>query len=372
MLVAGRYRTADRLGRGGMGEVWRAVDEVLGRPVAVKLLLGRGNDAATLDRFQLEARTAARLSDPHVVSVYDVGSCEDRLYLVMELLEGRSLAEELSAHGPFSPGRAARIGGQTAAGLAAAHRQGVVHRDVKPANLLLDSEGDVKIGDFGIARFADESAAVPATPGQIIGTTPYLAPERALGQPAGGPADMYGLGCVLYELLVGRPPFLAESPAGVAYQHVDAVPDPPSLHRSDVPEPFDALVLGLLAKDPLERPTAEQAAQLLDNPDLFAPPEPPAHYLPGLAARSVRRRGLGMAALTGPGTAAPAVRPRSRKLRVLAGTFVATVAAATFVTLSANSPGAGDERPPVTTQTRLPSVQNVDRPGHLPEQLRNP
>ncbi|MGW3828767.1 serine/threonine-protein kinase [Streptomyces sp. NPDC005071] len=250
MLVAGRYRIVTRLGRGGMGEVWRGVDEVLGRPVAVKLLLNQRADEAAIARFHLEARTAAQLSHPHVVAVYDTGTDLERHYLVTEFLDGRNLAEELAARGPLLPARVAGIGGQVADALAAAHGQGVVHRDVKPGNLLLASDGTVKVGDFGIAHFTDESTAGLTLKGQIIGTSAYLAPERAVGQPAGPPADMYALGCVLYELLLGHPPFRAETPAAMLYQHVDTVPDSPNRHRSDLPKAFTAFVMQLLAKYP--------------------------------------------------------------------------------------------------------------------------
>ncbi|MFJ2645598.1 protein kinase [Streptomyces sp. NPDC087420] len=269
--MAGRYRTSDQLGRGGMGEVWRARDEVLGRPVAVKLLRQRDADAAALARFELEGRTAARLSHPNVVAVYDSGTEADRGYLVMELVEGHSLAEELRVNGPTPPAAAARIGSQVAAGLAAAHHEGVVHRDVKPANLLLAPDGTVKIGDFGIARFADHSTTELTMNGQVIGTSAYLAPERALGRPAGPAADMYGLGCVLYELLTARPPFRADTPAVMVYRHVEAIPDPPSRRGPALPGELDDFVLRLLTKDPARRPTAEEAISFLSAPEDWIP-----------------------------------------------------------------------------------------------------
>jgi serine/threonine-protein kinase len=247
-----------------MGEVRRAVDEVLGRQVAVKVLRKQGVDDVT--RFRLEAWTAARLNHPHVVAVYDFGADQDRLYLVMELLDGRSLADELAEYIRLSPERVAAIGAQVAAGLAAAHSEGVLHRDIKPANLLVASDDTVKIADFGIARFADESALDLTATGQVIGTSSYLAPERALGRVGGPAADMYALGCVLYELLTGRPPFQADTATAVVYQHVDAAPVPARRHRPDLAEQLDALVLRLLAKNPDERPTAQQTADALAFP----------------------------------------------------------------------------------------------------------
>lgn len=343
LLLAGRYRMLSRLGRGGMGEVWRAVDEVLGRPVAVKLLLNRQADEAAVARFHLEAQTAARLSDPHVVAVYDTGTDADRQYLVTELLEGRSLADEISEHGPLPSWRTARIGGQVAEGLAAAHRQGVVHRDVKPGNLLLNSDDTVKIGDFGIARFADESSAGLTTTGQIIGTSAYLSPERALGRPAGPPADMYALGCVLYELLSGHTPFQADTPTAMVYQHVDVAPDPPGRYHSDLPEAFDEFVLRLLAKDSEERPTARQAAGFLAAPDRWAARRP-AHR----ATRPLPTAAPDLAAAPVPGAAPAPARPqarrwRARRVHAVIGTVVAAVATVSIAGLSAVSSGDGND-----------------------------
>ncbi|MFD0428156.1 serine/threonine-protein kinase [Streptomyces zhihengii] len=213
-----------------MGEVWQASDEVLGRPVALKLLLGEHADAQAAARFRLEAQTAARLNHPHVVAVFDFGTWDGRFYLVMELIPGRSLAEELTAAGGrmLAPERVAAVAAQTAAGLASAHRQGIVHRDIKPGNLLSDPEGTVKIADFGIARFVNDPSAALTTTGQIVGTSLYLAPERALGRTAEPASDVYALGCVLYQLLTGQPPFRADTPTATLYQHIDAVPVPPA------------------------------------------------------------------------------------------------------------------------------------------------
>lgn len=243
-----------------MGEVWRATDEVLGRAVAVKLLLGDRADSSSTARFRLEAQTAARLSHPHLVAVFDFGTWEDRLYLVMELVEGRSLGDLLSAQESVHPEQVARIAGDAAAGLAAAHRQGVVHRDIKPGNLMLDAEGSVKIGDFGIAQFVDDPSTALTTAGQIVGTSLYLAPERALGRTAGADSDMYSLGCVIYHLLLGRPPFRSDTAAATLYQHVDTPPVPLRDQGVDISPAFDTYLLSLLAKKPEERPTAQDAA----------------------------------------------------------------------------------------------------------------
>ncbi|BDM72900.1 hypothetical protein HEK616_63870 [Streptomyces nigrescens] len=260
MLIAGRYRLRDTIGRGAMGEVWRAFDETLGRPVAVKLLLSHGSDPTAPSRFRLEAQTAGRLSHPHVVGVLDFGEYEDRLFLVMELVDGGSLADLLLVSGPRPAADVARIAAQAAVGLAAAHRQGIVHRDIKPANLLLGADGTLKIGDFGIARFLDDPGAALTATGQIVGTSLYLAPERALGRTAGPASDVYSLGCVLYQLLTGRPPFQADSALAVLHQHLDAAPVPPRQLGAALPPAFESYLLGLLAKEPEGRPTADEVA----------------------------------------------------------------------------------------------------------------
>ncbi|WP_398954928.1 serine/threonine-protein kinase [Streptomyces sp. GC420] len=272
--MADRYRLDSPLGRGGMGEVWRATDEVLGRPVAVKLLIGDGDDSSAAARFRMEAQTAARLNHPNVVGVFDFGLWDNRFYLVMELVEGRSLAQELTAGGSLPAARVAALAAHAASGLAAAHRQGIVHRDVKPGNLLLDAEGTLKVGDFGIARFVDDPNAALTTAGQIVGTGLYLAPERALGRQAGPPSDVYSLGCVLYQLLAGRPPFEADTATALLYQHVDTPPVPPRQRGADLPPAFDAYLLSMLAKQPEERPAAQVVADWFASGAWQGRPEP--------------------------------------------------------------------------------------------------
>ncbi|WP_345655266.1 serine/threonine-protein kinase [Streptomyces siamensis] len=260
MLIAGRYRLHNPIGRGAMGEVWRGFDETLDRPVAVKLLLPQDTDPTAASRFRLEAQTAGSFNHPHVVGVFDFGQHEDRLFLVMELVEGDSLARHLTTTGPLPAGQVAQIAAQAAAGLAAAHQQGIVHRDIKPANLLLDADGTLKIGDFGIARFVDDPAAALTTTGQIVGTSLYLAPERALGRPAEPACDVYALGCVIYQLLTGRPPFQADTAVAILHQHLDTAPVPPRQRGADIPAAFENYLLALLAKQPSDRPEAQQVA----------------------------------------------------------------------------------------------------------------
>ncbi|MEU7135376.1 serine/threonine-protein kinase [Streptomyces sp. NPDC046261] len=360
MLVAGRYRLGEPLGRGGMGEVWQGHDEVLGRQVAVKLLLGDDGDESAAMRFRMEAQTAARLNHPQVVAVYDFGEWEGRFYLVMELVQGPSLAAELSAQGMLPVSRVADLAAQTASGLAAAHRQGVVHRDVKPGNLMVDaSSGALKIGDFGIARFVDETSAGLTRAGQIVGTSTYLAPERALGRTAGPESDVYALGCVLYQLLVGRPPFWSDSPTTLLYMHVDTPPESPRLRRGEVPYAFEAYLLRMLAKQPEERPSAQEVADFFagtswqDTPQPLPPPvapvpvpqapftapvaAPPRPVVPPPAARQERT------------TTYAAVPAAKRKKKVLLGAVagaVAFVAAALIgASLFASDSGAGGPGP---------------------------
>jgi serine/threonine-protein kinase len=281
VLIAGRYRLNTTIGRGAMGEVWQAYDEMVSRPVAVKLLHSQNSEPTATARFRLEAQTAGRLSHPHVVGVLDFGEQEGRLFLVMELVQGDSLAYVLTQAGSLPAEEVARIAAQSAAGLAAAHQQGIVHRDIKPGNLLLDADRSVKIGDFGIAQFMnDPSGALTAT-GQIVGTSLYIAPERALGQPAGPPSDVYSLGCVLYQLLTGQPPFRATSPIAVLHHHLDTAPVPPRELGVGLPPAFENYLLSLLAKRPEDRPTAHQVAEWFASGAWRGRPEP----LPAAAPR---------------------------------------------------------------------------------------
>ncbi|RPK68185.1 Serine/threonine-protein kinase PknB [Streptomyces sp. ADI96-02] len=291
-----------------MGEVWRAADEVLGRAVAVKLLLGDQADASSTARFRLEAQTAARLSHPHLVAVFDFGAWEDRFYLVMELVEGQSLGSLLAAQERVHPEQVAQIAGQAAAGLTAAHRQGVVHRDIKPGNLMLDADGSVKIGDFGIAQFVDDPSTALTTAGQIVGTSLYLAPERALGQTADSASDIYSLGCVVYQLLLGQPPFKSDTATATLYQHVDTPPVPLRQRGVEISPAFDSYLLGLLAKTPEERPTAQQVSDWFRTDAWRGRPEPLPMHSPA------RRSAAGPAAAPAPSAPAAPAGPMTYRL----------------------------------------------------------
>lgn len=253
-LLGGRYRLDSVLGRGGMAVVWRGVDTRLDRPVAVKVLDGAAlAESGGVQRFHQEARTVARLTDPHVVSVYDVGSDGDRHYLVMELVHGESLAA-LLANGPLPVRRAVEIAAQVCEALGAAHVAGVVHRDVKPGNILIDDKGRVKVCDFGIARLVGAAQPQLTAVGAMIGTSQYMAPEQVSGGPVDARTDLYALGCVLYTMLAGVPPFQGEAAISVAWQQLHHEPEPIAVRRPEVPAPLAALVDRLLAKDPGDRP----------------------------------------------------------------------------------------------------------------------
>jgi len=250
-LFDGRYRIARKLGAGGMANVYLAEDQELGRRVAIKILNDRhANDEQFVERFRREAKNAAALSHPNIVSIYDRGEAEGTYYIAMEYLDGRSLKELIVGRGPAPVHVAIEYVRQILSALRFAHRHGIVHRDIKPHNVLVDGEGRVKVTDFGIAR-AGTSQMTEA--GSIVGTAQYLSPEQARGTHVDQRSDLYSLGVVLYELLTGEAPFEGDTPVEIAMKHLSSVPEPPSVHRPDLPRELDMVVMRALAKEPEDR-----------------------------------------------------------------------------------------------------------------------
>jgi serine/threonine-protein kinase len=257
-LFDGRYKIVKKIGAGGMADVYLAEDQSLGRQVAIKILNDRhAGDEQFVERFRREAQNAAGLNHPNIVQIYDRGEAEGTYYIAMEFLDGRSLKELIVARGPSPIPVAIGYARQVLAALRFSHRNGIVHRDIKPHNVIVDAEGRIKVTDFGIARAGAASQMTEA--GSIIGTAQYLSPEQARGAPVDQTSDLYSVGVLLYELLTGSVPFTGDTPVEIAMKHLSQVPEPPSVKRPEVPEDLDAVVLRALAKDPADRyPSAEE------------------------------------------------------------------------------------------------------------------
>ncbi|RAJ42343.1 serine/threonine-protein kinase [Kitasatospora sp. SolWspMP-SS2h] len=257
----GRYELGEILGVGGMATVYRALDHQLGRPVAVKVLNGGlADDPRFAERFAREARSAALLAHPRIVTVFDSGVDQGSPYLVMELVHGATLGRVIAEQGVLPVERAAGTAAAVLDALAAAHAQGLVHRDIKPGNIMITQDGGVKVVDFGIARAGSSAGQQLTQTASVLGTAAYLSPEQATAGQVDGRADLYAVGCVLYEMLAGAPPFTADTPVAVTFKHVTEYPLPVSAHRPDVPPALDAAILRLLAKHPDERPADARSA----------------------------------------------------------------------------------------------------------------
>ena len=319
-VIADRYELGASIGSGGMSEVFAATDLLIGREVAVKMLrTDLAKDVNFRERFRREAQNAGKLSHPSIVAVFDTGEVDrDGIsvpYIVMERVHGRDLRDIVREDGTYSPSQAATIMIPVCHALQSSHEAGIIHRDVKPANIMINNTGGVKVMDFGIARALDDSTSAMTQTAAVIGTAQYLSPEQARGKPADARSDVYAAGCVLYELVTGRPPFEGESPFAVAYQHVQEEPTPPSEYISDLSPTaalnVDAVVLTAMAKHPADRyqTAAEMAADLellsrnavsraarahVEKPDepetvvvpqrLSTPPPPPTTAMPAATA----------------------------------------------------------------------------------------
>jgi eukaryotic-like serine/threonine-protein kinase len=263
-IVDGRYRVTRRLGSGGMADVWAAEDSQLGRRVALKLLSSRfAADPDFRERFRREASAAAGMQHPNIVSIYDRGEWDGTSYIAMELVDGRTLKQLIQERGPLPPGMATDLAIEILKALRYAHKRGIVHRDIKPQNVLIDEEGQAKVADFGIARV--ETSEMTQT-GAIVGTVQYVSPEQAQGQPVSARSDLYSVGVVLYEMLTGQVPFDGEAPVSIALKHVSEPPVPPSQLEPGIPRPLEAVVLRALAKDPARRfASADEFIAALEN-----------------------------------------------------------------------------------------------------------
>ena len=309
-LIGGRYELGELLGRGGMAEVRQARDTRLGRTVAVKRLrTDLASDATFQARFRREAQSSASLNHPSIVSVYDTGeemstdgSDVAQPYIVMERVQGRTLRDIIREGRKILPERALEITSDVLAALDYSHRAGIIHRDIKPGNVMLTPAGDVKVMDFGIARAVSDASSTMTQTAAVVGTAQYLSPEQARGETVDSRSDVYSTGCLLYELLTGRPPFVGDSPVAVAYQHVRENPAPPSDHDDQLDAEIDAIVLKSLAKRVEDRYQSAAAMRadieryLAGHPVQAAPPPMAPDDDAGPAGRRRRRSSIPAAA----------------------------------------------------------------------------
>ena len=368
-LFAGRYRIIRRLGQGGMARVFLAQDESLHREVAIKVLADRhSDDPHFIERFQREARAAARLNHPNIVQVYDQ-SQGGMSFIVQEYVEGETLKDLIRRESPLEPRRAITIALQILAALRVAHQQGVIHRDVKPQNILMQPDGKVKVADFGIASAGGDTEMTEA--GSIVGTAQYLAPEQARGLTVGPPADLYSVGIVLYEMLSGRVPFEGDTAVNVAMRHVQEAPEPLTDRNPLVPVALESVVMRALAKDPRERyqsademgieldrvrqglPISDEtavigAATLAMTRPMTPPPAAETMVAPPLPPRD-----------TAPPRGGNPNRKRLWILLIVLGVVLLAVAVGAFAVLRGGSDGGGSTSATTSTSSALVEIPNV-------------
>ncbi|MGW2252131.1 protein kinase domain-containing protein [Kitasatospora sp. NPDC001660] len=391
----GRYELVEILGVGGMATVWRGVDRVLGRQVAVKVLNGGlADDPRFAERFSREAQHAAMLVHPRIVMVFDSGMDQGSPYIVMELVHGRSLAEVLAQQPQLPVERAVGIAAAVCEALAVAHAAGLVHRDIKPGNIMITDDGGVKVVDFGIARAGSSNNLTQTA--MVLGTAAYLSPEQATASELDGRTDLYAVGCVLSEMLTGETPFTAETPVAIAFKHVSEQPPAPSARRPGLPPALDAAVLRLLAKNPAERPADASAARVellatvpglvVGDPtaELLAtaaptqalPPVPSnQQHTTVLPPQAPAATSLMAPVPVAPPAPAPARATRSRKPLVLGALGVAGLAGVAAIALTAFEPAgnAAARRPAATAPAaQAPAPAATTAPGAAPTTAAGP
>lgn len=358
LVLSGRYRLDDRVATGGMGDVWRATDLVLGRQVAVKVLLpALVSDPDFIARFRAEARIMASLRSPGIVQVFDCG--EDELpdgshadYLVMEFVEGEPLSKRIEAAGHLQVGETMSVVAQVAQALHAAHARGIVHRDVKPSNLLVQEDGTVVLVDFGVARSTNVTSITSTN--AVPGTALYMAPEQAAGRPVSGATDIYALGAVAYCCLTGGPPFTGDNPLQVAVRHLDD--EPPELPH-EIPQPVRDLVARALAKDPADRyPTGAAMAKaaraaISDSPTAMVPVA-----LRGATGSATTRDDLPTVATVNAGGSAG----RRGRRGTLVGALAAVLVALTALGAALGAARSADAPPATTIETTAPAVAPIE------------
>lgn len=298
-VLGGRYEIHRRLARGGMAQVYLARDRSLDRPVAIKELVPEfATDPSFVERFRREAQAAANLAHPNIVGVYDWGTQDGTYFIVMEYIDGPSLSQVIRRDGPLHPRRAAELAGEVAGALGFAHSRGVVHRDVKPGNVLLTGSGQSKVTDFGIARALSSPDEDLTQAGSVMGTATYFSPEQAQGLPVDPRSDLYSLGVVLYEMVTGRAPFVGDAPLAIAYKHVQDRPAAPSTIITDLPRGIDAIIMKLLSKRPDDRYASAEELRM----DLR-------RFLQGETTNAERALAAGVGAAAAGAAAATAVQP---------------------------------------------------------------
>jgi predicted Ser/Thr protein kinase len=381
-VLLDRYEVGRLLGAGGMAEVFEGRDRLLARRVAIKVLQAQfARDPSFLIRFKREAQAAASLSHPNIVGVYDTGTEDGTHFIIMEYVDGRTLKEVIRAEGPLYPERVAEICADVCSALAAAHARGLIHRDIKPGNVMLTPEGKVKVMDFGIAR-ATTSETITQT-AAVVGTAQYISPEQAQGQAVDYRSDLYSLGCCLYEMLTGTVPFTGATPVAIAYRHVREDPTPPRMLNADVPAPLEAICLKAMAKLPDNR--YQTATEFHDDLERFLNGQPvqATPLMDAAATTQAIPRGDGGAdqtAMLGGVTADRATRyaePYEEERRASVGWIVVSLLALVAVGLAAfliTRSLTGNESPtqttappttalpPTTATTRAPTTATTREP----------